>query len=566
MTPSWFDAAAAAAGHHLWQGAALCAAAWLVSRLTARASAERRSWIWFAALAACVATPAAMYLPGAAVSPAAISWPAGATASDAATTPMLIDPEIAGSREPAAAPPPTDARPAAGGTDGLVLVLIAAWIAGAGFGLARLSLAWARLTRIRRAATRLAPNDTRLPAGWPRRVRVLVSGDVDALMVCGLTAADVIAPRRLLETLPAPTVAQLLQHELAHVRRGDHRLVIFERVVQAVLWWSPVVWWLRRRLDRDRELACDARAAHATGDPMNFARSLLAFAKAVNGRENAPLAVGVIDDPHDGLELRVRRLTHKEFPMKIVSSPLTNTISAVALSLAVAGVAVATPRSEASVAHPHPERVSSLRSGAVAEALVEAAGRGDLADVKLLLDAGVDPDVAIDGDGTALIMAAKRGRMDIARTLLDAGADPDVFSPGDGTALIMAARHGHGDVVSLLLDQGADVNTPGYGDGNPLIAASGARELAIARTLVDAGADVNGYVKGDETPLINAAQSGDLAMVRFLVEQGADVTLGFDVEVWNDGQRTEWRSPLSMARRYGNDAVEDYLVSRGARR
>ena len=68
-----------------------------------------------------------------------------------------------------------------------------------------------------------------------------------------------------------------------------------------------------------------------------------------------------------------------------------------------------------------------------------------------------------DRGWTELHEAAKRGHLDAVRLLLEHGADPNAREPGDNTTpLHWAAAHGHVDVVRGLLDAGADVH--GVGD------------------------------------------------------------------------------------------------------
>ena len=101
----------------------------------------------------------------------------------------------------------------------------------------------------------------------------------------------------------------------------------------------------------------------------------------------------------------------------------------------------------------------------------------ELKSVESLLDAGADPNGVKDyelyiksGGGSEpswpINLAARAGNAEVVKVLLEAGANPQ--SPeGEGqTALSMAAEHGHLEVVRLLLDAGADPSysaTDGYG-------------------------------------------------------------------------------------------------------
>jgi len=173
---------------------------------------------------------------------------------------------------------------------------------------------------------------------------------------------------------------------------------------------------------------------------------------------------------------------------------------------------------------------SKRRSTQIDRALYEAAESGDLSDINELLNSGASVNCALEGDGSPLIGAARKGRIAAVRLLLDRGADPNMPVSGDGSPLIMAAREGHTDVVSLLLDRGASIDQVVPGDENALIQASGAGHLNVVKLLVSRGADVN---------------------ARTLVER-------------TNGD-SEWRTPLSMARKGGHRAVIAFLLEAGAK-
>lgn len=86
-------------------------------------------------------------------------------------------------------------------------------------------------------------------------------------------------------------------------------------------------------------------------------------------------------------------------------------------------------------------------------ALMLAALKGDMADVKLLLDRGA----RLNQPGwTALHYAASGPDAKIVQLLIERGAEIDARSPNGTTPLMMAAQYGSEDSVAVLLNRGAD--------------------------------------------------------------------------------------------------------------
>ncbi|MGP0068437.1 MAG: M56 family metallopeptidase [Isosphaeraceae bacterium] len=85
-----------------------------------------------------------------------------------------------------------------------------------------------------------------------------------------------IIPRDLWKTLDEPQRSTLIVHELAHLRRGDHRVRYFELFVTALFWWHPLVWWVRQALRDAEEQCCDAWVVWAFPDAARcYAETLL---------------------------------------------------------------------------------------------------------------------------------------------------------------------------------------------------------------------------------------------------------------------------------------------------
>jgi CubicO group peptidase (beta-lactamase class C family) len=173
------------------------------------------------------------------------------------------------------------------------------WVLGALFGLLALGRELVTLSQIRRAAEPPGPS---LLALWKeaiaslptRRVlRLLVSDRVALPGACGYTKPAVLVPRRFEGSLDDNEMRHLLLHELAHLARRDDWSLALERAIRVFWWWHPVVWWIGRRLDAERELACDDAVATRV-DRRTYARTLLHVAELSMGNDSPELAPGAL--------------------------------------------------------------------------------------------------------------------------------------------------------------------------------------------------------------------------------------------------------------------------------
>jgi ankyrin repeat protein len=128
------------------------------------------------------------------------------------------------------------------------------------------------------------------------------------------------------------------------------------------------------------------------------------------------------------------------------------------------------------------------RRGASLDDIVAVAGMGRLGDVARLL-----PAADSQSKHAALALAAQHGHVDVVRLILDAGEDPNRYNP-DGfhshaTPMHQAVSSNHADVVRLLADRGArlDIKDTIY-QGTPLDWAVYLERTAIADDLRARGA------------------------------------------------------------------------------
>ena len=174
-----------------------------------------------------------------------------------------------------------------------------------------------------------------------------------------------------------------------------------------------------------------------------------------------------------------------------------------------------------------------LRGGVGENELHAAAVKGDADRVKLLLESGVDPNIASADEGkTPLHAAAANGHAGVVEVLLARGADPNTATISGATPCFMAAQNGHAGVVELLLARGADPNKAETANTKrtPLIVAIEYRRNEVVEVLLSSKrVDPNkASALHGKTPLIAAAEAGPAVrnpqprVVELLLARGAD--------------------------------------------
>ena len=92
--------------------------------------------------------------------------------------------------------------------------------------------------------------------GVRRPVELLEGPSGSAPLTFGAWRPVILVPRAMLD---APDYLRpVLAHELVHVRRADYAWAVVDRVVSSVFAFHPLVWLLRRGIERCRETSCDA--------------------------------------------------------------------------------------------------------------------------------------------------------------------------------------------------------------------------------------------------------------------------------------------------------------------
>jgi cytohesin len=170
-------------------------------------------------------------------------------------------------------------------------------------------------------------------------------------------------------------------------------------------------------------------------------------------------------------------------------------------------------------------------------ALLESVQQQDLDGVRRAIEGGARTDLEQKRTGrTSLMLACLDGNAEIVKLLLDAGADPNEHTKWREFSLTNAIVRGHTEVVGLLIEAGADVgitydprSVPSAKENcvipsrfSPLADAVSGGHAEITELLLAAGADLNAVSPHGDSPLLAAVTSRHFDLARRLMAAGAE--------------------------------------------
>ena len=343
------------------------AAVWMALRLTPRRllNAATRYAIWWMVLAMTIVLP--VLYPRAHNFHAAI--PAPRTAELAAAS--------AASALPAGGAPRARSvgwRPIEINRGGWLRWLPIAWAVASFLLLVRLTASYAALCR-KSARAIDAPESMQARAGrWlalvgagGRAARLAISAEIAIPVATGPRRPSILIPARLFEELGDDDLEQIGLHEAAHLARRDDYAMMAQRALEAVLALHPVVRWITRQIDLEREIACDDLAVEATGRPRLYAECLTR-AFALCGGVRASFAAAHAADRRSHLSRRVALLVDqgRRTGTRVRAARLVAWAAALAAVVCLVGrvpalVAFGAPRAAAVAAIPKVENVEETK-------------------------------------------------------------------------------------------------------------------------------------------------------------------------------------------------------------
>jgi beta-lactamase regulating signal transducer with metallopeptidase domain len=181
------------------------------------------------------------------------------------------------------------------------LYIFAAWALIAAVGLIRVGMGFWHLHRLRKncasvdvATLDLVLQKTLAEFESPRSVALCTSDDLRVPTAVGFSKPLVVIPSWAMRELSTVELNAILLHELAHLQRRDDWTNLVQKIVGALLFFHPAVWWIEKKLTLEREMACDDLVLAQTASPHAYAECLVSLAEKSLLRRGLALAQAAV--------------------------------------------------------------------------------------------------------------------------------------------------------------------------------------------------------------------------------------------------------------------------------
>jgi beta-lactamase regulating signal transducer with metallopeptidase domain len=324
--------------HFVWQGTLIALALGMLLLLLPRTCARARYLLACAALVAMALAPLA--------TATAIARGDATLAAPAAWRALPVAPATGASDTSEFAATTQAALEVVGAADRWLKWLVVAWVFGVLLSATRLAGGWCQARRLLRDHTSAVGDDwtalvTRLSGvlGVRGPVRLLQSARVHVPLVVGSVRPVLLLPAAALAGLTPQQVEAILAHELAHIRRHDYLVNLFQSAIESVLFYHPAVWWVSHTIRVEREHCCDDLAVRACGDRLLYARALTTLETLRSDGIGVAMAAS-----NGSLISRVRRILGQRAPAPIASSGwVVASLTAIMVAGAGAGGTIVDP-------------------------------------------------------------------------------------------------------------------------------------------------------------------------------------------------------------------------------
>jgi len=115
--------------------------------------------------------------------------------------------------------------------------------------------------------------------------------EIYAPIVFGIFEHIILLPFSICNQLPQPAIKMLLLHEYAHIIRKDYFINLMIELNSKLLWFNPFVYFFKKELNLQREIACDEFVIAYLNNPIIYSKALLNLAEgSIHHKQSLSLA------------------------------------------------------------------------------------------------------------------------------------------------------------------------------------------------------------------------------------------------------------------------------------
>src|ERR1700688_3889711 len=235
-------------------------------------------------------------------------------------------------------------RPAISIPEQWALFVFIAWALGASCAMLRLAAGFWRLHRLRQSCTPIDIADlnpelqstllkntllqnTSLRNTWAtirssnsaglfktsKPIAIATSEDLRVPAAIGFWSRTIVLPAWAIRELPPEDLNVILLHESAHLRRGDDWTNLIQKIVRALFFFHPAVWWIENQLSVEREMACDDAVVAETANPRGYATCLVSLLEKSLAQRRWSMAQAAVHRAREA-SLRLAQILDKNRP------------------------------------------------------------------------------------------------------------------------------------------------------------------------------------------------------------------------------------------------------------
>lgn len=106
------------------------------------------------------------------------------------------------------------------------------------------------------------------------KVKLLLSNRTADPITFQFFTSVILLPVSMMSHLSTAQIEILLLHELAHIKRHDFLINIFQSLIDTLFFYHPAAWWISDKIREEREHCCDDLALQVQNDPQLYAETL----------------------------------------------------------------------------------------------------------------------------------------------------------------------------------------------------------------------------------------------------------------------------------------------------